>query len=185
MIMPNRACSGARRHLHAMLVVLAFGGLLLGSGCASSRVPSVPPVTVADIVSMSQNHVPADEIIARIRASGTVYRLKADQLVKLKAEGVPDDVLNYMQETYLEAVRRDQSRRDWNQWVLEDDGFWYGGVPFGWPYFEPPYFPEEGAREEHEEHALHERHEQQYEEHEEERELNEGHERHEEHEERG
>ena len=68
-----------------------------------------------------------------MRRSGTVYRLKASQLAQLKEEGVPDSVIDYMQETYLDAVRNDQALEDWNRWTMEDDGFWYAGSPYGWP----------------------------------------------------
>jgi hypothetical protein len=66
----------------------------------------------------------------KIRDSGTVYRLSASQLASLKNEGVPDAVINYMQQTYLDAVERDQALADWTLWIREGDGFWYGGHPY-------------------------------------------------------
>jgi hypothetical protein len=110
-----------------MTIGLAFSG-----GCATTPTYQTPPITVAEIVSMSQAGVPAQAIIQRIRASGTVYRLQASQLAQLRKEGVPDAVVDYMQRTYLRAVRRNQARRDWSNWTLGGDGYWYGGLPFGW-----------------------------------------------------
>ena len=42
------------------------------------------------------------------------------QLARLQA----DPVINYMQQTYLEAVRREQSLADWNDWAMWGDHFW-------------------------------------------------------------
>jgi hypothetical protein len=117
-------------------LLLLFAGLLLLAGCATLLVERPPPVRVSQIVEMSRAGVPAHEIIEKIRASGTVYRLKASQLAELREKGVPDAVIDYMQQTYLHAVRRDQRFEDWNRWSLYDDGYWYGGYPFGWPYWD-------------------------------------------------
>jgi hypothetical protein len=44
---------------------------------------------------------------------------------------VPDAVINYMQQSYLDAVRTDQSLADFNNWAMLDDGYMYGG-PWWW-----------------------------------------------------
>jgi hypothetical protein len=93
--------------------------------------PARPPVTVPQIILMSKEGVPPGEIIDKIQYSGTVYRLQASQLAQLKEQGVSDDVINYMQQTYINAIRSDQSREDWDNWTLAGDGFWYGG-PWWW-----------------------------------------------------
>lgn len=116
---------GAIPRLSAILVVY-----LVLAGCAT--VAAREPVTVGQIVAMSQAGTPAADIIAKIRDSDTVYRLKASQLAELERKGVPPDVIDSMQKTYLEAVRRDQSVRDWNLWTLGDDGYWYGGCGYDW-----------------------------------------------------
>jgi hypothetical protein len=122
-----------QKHLLLLFVTISF---LLISGCANLGAtlmgePTKPPVTVPQIVLMSKEGVPADEIIEKMRESGTVYRLQASQLAQLKEQGVPDAVIDYMQQTYIDAVRRDQSLEDWDNWTLADDGFWYGG-PWWW-----------------------------------------------------
>jgi hypothetical protein len=105
----------------AMAPAIALLGALLAtagsSGCAtdgffreSSR------LTASQVVEMSQAGASSAEIIDQMEASGTVYRLNAAQLVRLHEQGVPDPVLNYMQETYLEDVRARQR--------LEDMSFW-------------------------------------------------------------
>jgi len=119
-------------------LMLITAMMVLLNGCASWR-ETVPPVTVPQIVAWSQEGVPASEIIAKIRESGTVYRLEASQLADLRGKGVPDAVINYMQRTYLEAVRRNQFLEDRNNWAF-DGGYWYGGWPWGWPDAWSPYY---------------------------------------------
>lgn len=112
------------------LVAMIMAALGLG-GCAS-MFNTPPPVTVPEIIKLSREGVPDYEIIDKMRKSGTVYRLKASQLAELHAQGVPDSVINYMQRTYLQAVRRRQELDDWDNWN-ELDGWWYGGPYWGWP----------------------------------------------------
>jgi hypothetical protein len=128
--------SGMKRDykISRMLVLLMVGaGLLLVEGCATLGGKRMPAVTVSQIVKMSKEGVPAQAIIKKMKESGTVYRLKADQLADLEQKGVPGPVINYMQDTYLNAVRRNQQFEDWNYWWQGWDGYWYGGGPFGWP----------------------------------------------------
>lgn len=68
-----------------------------------------------------------------MRVSGTVYRLSASQLAHVHDEGVPDAVVDYMQQTYLGTVRRDRALEDWAHWTFAVDGYWYGDRPYGWP----------------------------------------------------
>ena len=46
------------------------------------------------------------------------------QLARLHDHGVADAVINYMQQTYLEAARREQSLADWSDWATWGDHFW-------------------------------------------------------------
>jgi hypothetical protein len=86
----------------ALLVGLAFS---LGTACAG--LPSAPPLVPGEVVEMAQGGVPAEEIVARMRAGGGVYRLRASELARLRDQGVPDEVIDYMQGTWLEQVRRE------------------------------------------------------------------------------
>ena len=110
-----------------------IAGLLL-AGCSTFGGNKTPPVTAAEIVQMSQAKVPSADIISKIRKSGTVYRMSASKLAELKSKGVNDKVINYMQQTYLNAVARDQRLKDSSYWNRWDDGCWYGGTPCGWSY---------------------------------------------------
>ena len=117
-----------RAALHCVMVVCFTGCAILG---VSRQRPA--PVMVPEVVQMSKAGVPVETILQKMRDSETIYRLTASQLVHLHEEGVPNAVLDYMQETYLEAVRRDQALEDWGRWALAADGYWYGGRPYGWP----------------------------------------------------
>ena len=111
----------------------ALVATLLVGGCVVLHVGHTPQrLSVEEIVKMSQAHVPPDQIIARMRASGTIYRLTASQLARLHDQGVPDAVIDKMQRTYLTAVRHNQFLADEARWSLEPDGYWYGGLPYGW-----------------------------------------------------
>ncbi|MEJ2575072.1 MAG: hypothetical protein P8164_16105 [Gammaproteobacteria bacterium] len=123
---PSRFCFHAAFGLALTIILLSM------SGCATTRTTPLP-VTVSEVRQMVRAGVSTDEIIAKMRASRTVYRLNAAQLAHLKKEGVPDRIINYMQRTYLRAVRRHQAAADWRYWSLGPDGYWYGGGPYGWP----------------------------------------------------
>lgn len=113
----------------AGLVIL--GCLLLLGGCASC--PPKPQVPVDQVVAMSKEGMPTDALIEKMRDSGSVYPLPASKLIELKREGVSDEVLNYMEQTYLteacrQAIcdnralvhgahhRRLQLKRRWTSW---------------------------------------------------------------------
>jgi hypothetical protein len=94
--------------------------ILLVGACSvlhSRRAPE--RLRVGEIVRMSDARVPAAEIVARIRTSGTVYRLTGSQLARLHDRGVPDGVMEQMQRTYLVAVGRNQFLADEGRWSLE------------------------------------------------------------------
>jgi len=101
----------------AALLVLICVALL--SGCSAFGFKQPEPVTVGQVIQMNKDGMPADTIIKTMRDSDTVYRLTAAQLAQLHDMGVADPVLNYMQQTYIEAERRQQSADDWGR-----DGMW-------------------------------------------------------------
>ena len=82
------------------------------------------PVTVGQVIEMSKEGVPAETIVRKMRDSETVYRLTAAQLAELHDMGIADQVLDYMQQTYIEAERREQIRDDWGERDMWGVGFW-------------------------------------------------------------
>ena len=108
-----------------MSVSMLLTGSALLSGCAALGVDqSEQPVMVSEVIRMSKENVPAENIVNKMRDSRAVYRLNAAQLAKLHDQGVADLVLNYMQETYLNAVRREQDLADWSTREMWRDHFW-------------------------------------------------------------
>ena len=107
----------------SLSMALAGGALL--NGCAALGTDSAKaPVTISEVIQMGKENVPADTIVNRMRESKAVYRLNATGLVRLHDQGVSDPVLDYMQQTYLDAVRREQVQADWNTREMWRDHFW-------------------------------------------------------------
>ncbi len=107
---------------------MIFFTLMLGA-CATVQGP--PPPSQEDIVALARAGAPAQDIIRRIRESGAVYPLTASQLARLREQGVPDEVIDYMQRTYIEEARREEAMRQ---------SFFYGPMfPPYYPYY--PYYP--------------------------------------------
>jgi hypothetical protein len=125
--------SEAMKRMKSITLVVTMALVALLAGCAALVGRQAEPVTVPEVVDMSRKGVPAEEIIARIRDSDMVYRLEASQYVELAEQGVPPEVLDYMQQTYLDEIRRNSFLRERRYWT-PGAGYWYGGHPFGWPY---------------------------------------------------
>jgi hypothetical protein len=107
----------------SLSMVLAGGALLSGGGALGFD-QTEQPVTVSEVVRMSEENVPAETIVNKMRDSRTIYRLSAAQLAQLHDEGVQDEVINYMQQTYLDAVRREEDLANWRDWGMWGDHFW-------------------------------------------------------------
>ena len=115
------------------LFFITIGAMLLQS-CVATYPNNLSSVPVSDIIQKSQDGVSSKDIIKELRRSHSVYFLKADQLAKLKNEGVQDSVINYMENTRINAIRRNQQMRD--SYYMGPG--WYGngyyGYGYGWPY---------------------------------------------------
>jgi hypothetical protein len=109
-----------------LLAVLAFATVL--SGCAG-MVNRPPPLTIEQVVQMAKDGSPAAEINKEIDRTRTVLPLNGSQYAKLKQDGVPDEVLDHLQNRYLRAVEFDARMRYQNM-------YWGGGWGWGWG---PPY----------------------------------------------
>ena len=115
-----------RESIVKMVFVVAcclLAGFLL-TGCSTPGGKKVP-VTAGEIVQMSKSGIPAADIIAKIRESGTVYPMKASELADLKEQGVSAEVIDYMQQTYLRAIQSDQRLQD---------SYLYEGMSPDWLY---------------------------------------------------
>lgn len=122
------------RRVLTRTALLASLALLLG-GCVTAP-PRPPAPTTDEIVQMAKDGIPAAEIIQRLEESRALYPLKASQLAQLRQDGVPDEVIDYMQQTLIETERMREAMR-------ERDRMWMYGYPYyppyPWGYWRRPY----------------------------------------------
>jgi len=105
-------------------VALALGVLLALSACARWYTPR-NPMPIAEVVTLSKSGASSAQIIQRIRDSGTTYALRGSDFAKLKANGVPDPVLDYLQQSFVNDI--DLYTRYW----VTGEGL--GGCSFCYP----------------------------------------------------
>lgn len=116
----------------ASLAASALCLMLLVSGCATyERRP--PPPTLDEIVQMSKQGVAPEEIIRRLKETGAVYELSGSKLAALREAGVSDKVLDYLQQTYVDAVR-------YEEWLRAQDWYWWGSPYWPGPYRRYPHY---------------------------------------------
>ena len=113
----------------ALLVAIA----LMLYGCATTSRP--PPPTLEELVQLSADGLPEDEIIAQLRKSRAVYPLTATEILALSEKGVPSSVLDYMQQAYIANERRRER-------MMYGDPFWaYPCIGCPYPYYRTtPFF---------------------------------------------
>ena len=131
--------TGTRRGRgHATFIRAAVAAALLATlaGCATFGEPVPPPPSLAEIVESAKAGQSPQQIIERMQRSHAVYRLPASELAKLREQGVPDAVIDYMQRVHLDVVRFEESVRarsfygpGWGPW-----GPAYGWRDPFWPY---------------------------------------------------
>ena len=96
-----------------MLSIVLLTALLVGCASTAPREVAVdrltpeevaqitpaatPTLSLDEIVSLTQQKVSSDEIIAKIKASNSQYDLTASQIVDLSKQGVDSKVLDYIQ----------------------------------------------------------------------------------------
>src|SRR5215471_12635135 len=103
--------------------LILLSSVILFGGCATLTFKQPEPVTIGQVIEMNKHGVPPGTIIEKMRGSQSVYRLTAAQLAELHDLGIADQVLDYMQQTYIEAERREQSNEDWGEQDIERAGF--------------------------------------------------------------
>jgi hypothetical protein len=97
-------------------IIIVLLCVSLVAGCAGMQ--HRPPPSVDQIVEMSKAGKPADEIIRELQETRAVYPLTASQIVRLHEQGVPDSVLDYMQNAYAESIR-------WDARVQYESSYWW------------------------------------------------------------
>jgi len=105
-----------------------FSSVFLLGGCASVGEPERVPMTIEAVVQAAKDGKDAAAIIGEIQAARTWFDLTASQYAKLSRDGVPDAVLDFMQNGQLRMVAR-QGRRE-----AQHDAWFYGRGYWGWGY---------------------------------------------------
>src|SRR4029077_9880440 len=104
--------------------------LLMLAGCSTlEKHPN--PLTPDDLIARAKSGATAKAMIDEIFYTDTLIALNAAETVRLHDAGVPDEVLDYLQQRQLEELRwRDRS---FNYWY--GPGFYrgVGPCPFGPP----------------------------------------------------
>lgn len=103
------------RILLTVLCALTFG-------CATLRPP--PLLTQADVISMIKAGLSDEEVMRRIDATGTVFRLSGDDVVRLRQEGLSDRLVTFMMDTYTRAAVDQQRRQEMYNWHFHSGWGW-------------------------------------------------------------
>ncbi|MEZ0231754.1 MAG: hypothetical protein ACAH12_02850 [Methylophilaceae bacterium] len=109
--------------MHKLSIIIVAGLLVSISGCATNTVQEpqiqrispeelerimpkpVPNLTLDEIVNLSKQKVPADQIIEKIKASNSRYDITPSQAVDLSKQGVDGKVLDFIYAAREQAVR--------------------------------------------------------------------------------
>jgi hypothetical protein len=86
-----------RLRLSAVLLLLVL------SSCATLYTPR-KPMPIAEVVKLSKSGAGSRLVIQRIRVTSTTYALRGSDFAKLKAYGVPDPVLDSLQQSFVDDL---------------------------------------------------------------------------------
>lgn len=78
----------------------ALSGGLIGSSI-DKKATSAEKLSISDIVLLSKNKISDADIIQKIDATGSVFRLSAEEITMLKNEGISNAVINAMMNTSM------------------------------------------------------------------------------------
>ena len=124
------------RKFYKLCSVAAFASAIIAvGGCASmGNGPEVQPITLEQLVSLAKSGKDASAIIDEIKSTRTTYDVSASQYAKLSRDGVPDAVLDFMQQGQIKMAER-EGRREARQdaWLYGSRfgygyGYGYGGI---------------------------------------------------------
>jgi hypothetical protein len=90
---PSIPAGRVTRWVFAALTVAALGA------CAPRQ-----PLDISEVVKSSEAGAPPEQVIGTVRSSQTTYALKGSDFCRLNRAGVPDPVLDYLQQKFFEDV---------------------------------------------------------------------------------
>ncbi len=95
-----------------------------------------PPMTINDVIALSQDSVSDDVIISQMEATDAYFRLSTDDIVALRKAGVTDKVINAMIKTSQNPPKKKENRRTYYYYP-----YWgYSWYPYG-AYWWNPWYP--------------------------------------------
>lgn len=107
-----------RHAIVAALVTLAL------AGCATLA-PSAERIGLDQVVARSKAGESADSLVAALRTQGTAYGLSGSDFARLRANGVPDLVLDELQRLEIAAAEDRERLRRWEPpWPYRP--WWFG-----------------------------------------------------------
>ncbi len=111
-----------------ILLALGLAATVLAlAGCATptAKEPERAPIPLEEIVQMAKSGKDAPTIIGELQAAHMAYDVTASQYAKLSRDGVPDAVLDYMQQTQMQLAERAARRHHRYYSDLDCCGIWY------------------------------------------------------------
>jgi hypothetical protein len=110
------------RQVRSGLAAIAIGVAL--GGCATAPSDWAPKMySASEIVDISKGASPAS-VIQKLRDGRAAYAFTASEFVDLSKQGVANEVLDYLQQTQLAQLRREEQFYA-QSWV--NHGYWMGG----------------------------------------------------------
>jgi hypothetical protein len=85
-------------------LLLLLAAMTALSGCAT-LIDGPPPVTREELVALAKSGAEPKAIIQRLHDTDTVIFLSATEIIALNRDGVPQEVLDYMQAVQMEEIR--------------------------------------------------------------------------------
>jgi hypothetical protein len=86
----------ASRALLCSLMSIALAGALPAWQAAQTAGGGTPPLSVEEVVKLSQNGLPEELIITKIKKNARAFDLSTEELLELKKSGVSDNVVRYL-----------------------------------------------------------------------------------------
>jgi hypothetical protein len=106
---------------HRFLSLSVFACALALVGCAALDPIPTKAYSPDEIVAMSKAGKKPAEVVQTIKEGRAFYTLPASELARMSKEGAPDEVINYLQASQLEATRIAE-----RQQLRLEAPFWYG-----------------------------------------------------------
>jgi len=111
--------------------------ILMITGCSAFVIVNERAMSIDDVINLTKAEASSDVIIRQIEATNSRFELEADDIVRLKNEGVEDDVIEFMIETGYtpQRMKRDYNYAPYDYWYNYYNRFYY-------PYYDYYYNPD-------------------------------------------